>query len=124
MSLKKAAEELLKVADELEVEANSVTEFVCDKCNHTATLAEINDRRREAAEKVEGNVEVEAVTVNDTISCPACDGVMSYRPNETSARFYFEPEKTAQDEEDDEEKEEKAASVSINYDSLDKYLAK
>lgn len=116
MSLKNAAEDLLKVADELEVEANSVTEFVCDKCSHTATLAEINQRRREAGEKVGEDVTVEPVTVNDTVSCPACDGIMSYRPSEASERFYFEPEKEA-NKENTEKKE-----ASINYDSLEKYM--
>lgn len=129
MSLKEAAEQLNKIADELEVQADEVTKFVCDECNHTASLATINAKRKTAAEEAGENVVVERVTVNDVLSCPACDsGTMSYQASEESDAYYISP-KTADDDEDDddddkkeeEEKEEKSASEPINYDALDRY---
>ena len=102
MSLKKAAEELLKIADEIEVQANEVTNFVCDKCNHTATLTKINEKRSAAASEADGDVTVSEVTINDRIACPACDdGVMSYVATEESEKFYVE-EKTAEEEKPEE----------------------
>jgi len=116
--LKEAAEGLIRVADEIEKEAAEVTEFVCDKCNHTAALATINAKRREAAEQADGEVTASEITVNDKIRCPACDGTMSYRPTEASAAYYSnESEKTA-------EEEEKEASEPIDYDSLTRYAKK
>lgn len=122
--LKKAAEDLLIIADSIEKDAAEVTEFVCNKCNHTATLATINEKRLEAAKQVEGKeVKVEPITVNDKLNCPACDGVMAYNPTEASKPYYVEPEKEAKKEEEEEE-EEKAASEPIDYDSLDRYAKK
>lgn len=134
MSMKQAAEELLKIADEIEKDAAEVTEFVCDKCNHTATLASINKKRIEAAEGLENDVTVAEITVNDKISCPACEGTMSYHPTEASEVYYFDPEKVAKKEEEKEEEEEKTAkkeekeeeekaatSDPIDYDSLERY---
>jgi len=118
MSLKKAAEELLKIADDIEKEAEEVTQFVCAKCNHTATLASINDFRKKAAEKSEDKVTVSEVTVNDTLQCPACDGIMAYVASEASDAYYFDPEIKAT-----EEGEEKKASEPIDYDSLERYTA-
>jgi len=119
MSLKKAAEELLKIADEIEVQANEVTNFVCDKCNHTATLTKINEKRSAAASEADGDVTVSEVTINDRIACPACDdGVMSYVATEESEKFYVE-EKTAEEE----KPEDKTASEPIDYDSLKRYQA-
>ena len=125
MSLKKAAEELLKIADDIEKEAEEVTQFVCDKCNHTATLSSINDFRKKAAEKSEDNVTVSEVTVNDTLQCPACEGIMAYAASEASDAYYFDPEKKATEEEEEEEEEgkEKKASEPIDYDSLERYTA-
>lgn len=130
MSLKQAAEELLKIADEIEKEAEEVTQFVCEKCNHTAALATINTMRKEAAESAEETITVADVTVNDSIQCPACDGLMSYKATEASESYYFDPEKKASedgDEDDeggDEDKEEKSASSEpIDYDSLERYTA-
>jgi hypothetical protein len=86
---KTAAESLIKIAETLEKEAADNTYFVCSKCNHTATLASINDRRVRTAK--ERNVKnVNAVTVNDKVSCPACEGVMTYAPTEDSAKYYVE----------------------------------
>jgi len=95
MSLKVAAEELLKIADEIEKDAAEITEFVCNKCNHTATMAAINAKRQEAGKVAGENVVVADITVNDSIQCPACDGVMAYRETEASAQYYFDPEKQA-----------------------------
>lgn len=132
MSFKNAAEELLKVADEIEKEASEVTQFVCDNCNHTATLATINSKRREAAEQAEENVTVSDITVNDQVACPACDGQMAYKATEESAPYYFDPEKQAEEKEgascekkdsQEEEEEEKKASEPIDYDSFKRYSA-
>ena len=108
MSIKKAAEELLKVADEIEKEAADVTTFVCDKCNHTASMSAINQKRREAAETSEEKVTVAEITVNDKIECPACDGTMAYNATDESKAYYFEPKKA--DESDP-----------LDYDSLERY---
>lgn len=113
MSLKQAADELLKIADDIEREAGEVTQFVCNKCNHTATIASINGLRKEAAEKSEDNVVVSEITINDTLQCPACDGIMAYVASEASDAYYFDPEKKA----------EKEASEPIDYDSLERYSA-
>jgi len=118
MSLKQAAEELLKIADDIEKEAEEVTQFVCDKCNHTATLASINKMRKEAAESSEEKVTVSDVTVNDTLQCPACEGTMAYASSEASEAYYFDPEKKEAAEE-----ESKEASGPIDYDSLERYKA-
>lgn len=112
MSLKQAAEELLKIADEIEKEAEEVTHFVCDECNHTATLATINARRAEAAEGADQEVKVGMVTVNDVVSCPACGGNMKYHATEASSQYYFEPA---------EEKEANVEEGPIDYDSLKRY---
>lgn len=120
MSLKNAAEELLKVADEIEKEAADVTQFVCDKCNHTASLAAINQKRKEAAEASEDNVAVKDITINDTVNCPACDGVMAYKASKASDPYYFDPE---QKEAGEKPESKKAASEPIDYDSLERYTA-
>jgi hypothetical protein len=140
MSIKQAAEELLKVADAIDKEAAEVTQFVCNKCNHTATLATINARRKQAAEEAGANVTVSDITVNDKIRCAACDGEMAYAETEESAGFYFDPEKTAKDPDapHDESKETpkdeteeslktqekergEGKHASIDYDSLERY---
>jgi hypothetical protein len=140
MSMKQAAEDLLKVADAIDKEAAEVTQFVCDKCNHTATLATINARRKEAAEAAGSNVTVSDIAVNDKIKCPACDGVMAYQETEASAPYYFDPDKKAKDpdaphsEEEEtpkeeteeslktqEKEQEKGKHASIDYDSLERY---
>lgn len=146
MSLKQAAEDLLKIADEIEVQADSVTQFVCDKCNHTATLAKINEKRKTAAKEAGENVTVGSVTVNDQVACPACDdGVMSYVASEESEKFYIEekeaaevtPEEVAEEKKETPEEQaleekgekphkephDKKASEPIDYDSLKRYQA-
>lgn len=94
---KLAAERLLKIADAIEEEAYNNTYFVCDSCNHTASLKTINDKRKEAA-KNSNVLHVANVTVNDDIVCLACGGKMSYVPTENSMKFYVEAEN---DEEED-----------------------
>jgi len=126
MSMKQAAEELLKIADEIEKEAAEVTEFVCDQCNHTATLASINEKRKEAAKQAGENVTVSEITVNDSVNCPACDGIMTYRPTEASEEYYIDEDKAAKDNDNDDNGDDddgKEASEPVDYDSLQKYLS-
>ena len=152
MSMKEAAEELLKIADEIEEQADNVTHLVCDKCNHTATLAKINEKRKTAASESGENVTVTNVTVNDQVACPACDdGVMSYTATEESEKFYIndkeangaddtlkhekgesdaeEAAEQAKNPEEEGKKEKitekpvKEASEPIDYDSLKRYRA-
>jgi len=140
MTPKQAAEELLKIADDIEKDAAEATKFVCDKCNHTASLDTINARRHETAKTAGENVTVSEITVNDKIQCPACDGVMAYSENDESKAYYFDPEKTANEaaeeagetsaeqateEETGKElpkKPAKEASEPIDYDSLQRYM--
>jgi hypothetical protein len=136
MSLKQAAEELLKLADEIEGDASQVTQFVCDTCNHTATLAAINQKRKEASKEAGENVTVSDITVNDKIHCPACEGVMAYSETSESAPYYYDTDKeaaahsekteTPKDEaaeslETQEEERKKGVHASIDYDSLQRY---
>jgi hypothetical protein len=105
MSLKKTAEDLLKIAEDIEMEAAEVTQFVCEKCNHTTTLAKINASRKEAANEIGDNVVVSPITVNEKVTCPACDGVLAYNATEESAPYYFDEKKAEEDDKDKEEKE-------------------
>ena len=126
MDVKKAAEELLKIADDIEKDAAEVTKFVCSSCNHTTNLLGINAKRREAAKTAGDNVTVADITVNDKVKCPACDGVMAYVETESSAPYYFDPEKAAakgekpgdapDDKEPDNDADDKAAAV--DYDTI------
>ena len=137
-SLKKYAEELLRVASAIEKDAAEVTQFVCNKCNHTASLSKINGIRGQVAKTAGAEVTVSEITVNDSISCPACEGTMSYQATEESNSYYFDPAKQADEKtetpaeeaketpaEEKKEKEEgkelpmKAAS--IDYDALEYY---
>ena len=130
MSLKQAAEELLKIADEMEKDAAEVTRFVCDVCNHTTTLASINEKRAAVAKEA-GNVTADEITVNDQVFCPACDGVMAYRATEASSAYYFDPDKKAEEEEKPEEEKPaeeapegvKECKTAYDYDSLNRYLS-
>lgn len=126
MSVKQAAEELLKIADAIENEAQQVTNFVCADCNHTATLATINERRKTAAEEVEEKVVVADITVNDEVGCPACGGTMSYQASEESSKYYIDTKKAGDDEDDEDEKEEEmeeksASDEPVDYDSIQRY---
>lgn len=92
MDLKYAAKRLLKLADQIDREASENSYFVCDHCNHTASLAEINDRRVKLASEEDPGIEVQRVTVNDRIKCAACDGAMEYVASEGSDRYYVAAE--------------------------------
>jgi hypothetical protein len=95
-NIKIAAERLYKIADELEKEASDNTFFVCDGCNHTASLSDINLKRKLASSTF--NVKhVANVTVNDSVTCVACGGKMSYVPTENSGKYYVEAEDTGAD---------------------------
>jgi len=101
MDRKTAAQKLMDMADAIDRQAAEESFFVCRACNHTASLASINDKRVKVASE-QGVQDVEAVTVNDTITCPACGDGMSYVPTEFSERYYVE----ATDEPPVEKKEE------------------
>ena len=101
MDLKVAAENLLKVADQIEREAEQKTVFACESCNHTATLAEINAARKSFAEKEASetgkSVRVAKITVNDKVACGNCgEGAMCYESDEVSSKYWVE----AADEDD------------------------
>lgn len=98
MDLKETAKRLLKLADQIEKEASENSYFVCDHCNHTASLAEINDRRVKLASTEDPEMEVQRVTVNDRVKCAACEGIMAYVPSDDSERYYV----TAEDEVEEE----------------------
>lgn len=117
MTLKEASEELLKIADDIEMEANEVTEFVCAGCNHTASLAKINGKRVELAKEAGENVTVSPITVNDKVACPACGGTMAYKATEAAEKYYFDPEKAAAEEKKPDEKDPKEKKP-VDYDNL------
>ena len=143
--MKKTAEELLKIADEIDAQAADVTNFVCDKCNHTTTLSKINATRKTAAGAVGNNVTVSDISVNDKVACPApeCGGTMSYKASDASAPYYYDedakveaakepaPKEIAEEKKETPEeqaKEEKGEKLheepheaSIDYDALDRY---
>lgn len=89
MDMKTAAEKLLNLSEKIEKQASDSSYFICDRCYHTANLTTINDRRKKAAfaNKV---AKVKEATVNDKVSCPACEGSMSYVETADSRRFYVE----------------------------------
>lgn len=90
-NMKLAAERLLKIAEDLEKEAACNTFFVCDGCNHTASLQDINVKRKTAGEN--HNVKrIANVSVNDSVTCLACGGKMSYVPTDSSNKYYVEAE--------------------------------
>lgn len=92
-NMKLAAQRLIKIADDLEREAAENTFFVCEGCNHTASLADINKKRKVASSsyKVKRTANV---TVNDAVTCLACGDKMSYVPTDSSEKFYVEAENT------------------------------
>ena len=94
-NMKTAAERLLKLADVLEKEAHDKTFFVCDRCNHTAALSTINQRRKEASERLKIE-HTASVSVNDTLSCPVpgCVGTMTYVATDDSERYYMDEDQT------------------------------
>jgi hypothetical protein len=95
MDLKVAAENLLKIADQIEKEAEQKTIFACESCNHTVTLAEINSIRKSFAEKEAADsgqpVHVSKITVNDKVACGDCgEGCMCYEADEQSSKYWVE----------------------------------
>lgn len=92
-NMKLAAERLLKIADDLEKEAADNTFFVCDGCNHTSSLLDIN-KKRKIAGKNHSVKRIANVTVNDAVTCLACGGKMSYVPTDSSEKYYIEAEDT------------------------------
>jgi hypothetical protein len=99
MDLQKHAEKLLKLAEQIEKEASDNTFFICSHCNHTASLAEINDRRVKCAAQEDPELTVKAVTINDAVACPVpgCEGKMAYVSTDTSEKFYTEEKESAED---------------------------
>lgn len=87
--LKQAAKRLLDIASKMEKKALEETFFVCESCNHTASLVSINRARKEAADK-HGIENIAEITANDSIACKACDGTMLYVPTEESRKYYIE----------------------------------
>ena len=59
--------------------------FTCNKCGHTASIENIEARRKQAAEEYQGKsgkkLNIDPVNENDTLKCPACDGCMSCSNN-------------------------------------------
>lgn len=88
-NVKLAAQKLLKIAEAIENGAAQHSFFVCHSCNHTASLASINGKRSKLAGEA-GIKQVAQVTVNDKISCPACEGTMEYVATERSKKYYVE----------------------------------
>ena len=89
MDRKTAAQKLIDIADAIDKQAAEESFFVCRECNHTASLATINAKRSKVASETDVQ-DVEAVTVNDVIACPACASDMRYVPTDISEKFYVE----------------------------------
>lgn len=85
-----AATQLLKLADELEAQAEAKTAFVCAGCGHVNTLGGINTAiRKYASEQTEPfDLQKNLVTVDDSCKCPSCGGAMKYMPTAESEKFY------------------------------------
>lgn len=85
-----AATQLLKLADELEAQAEAKTAFVCAGCGHVNTLGGINSAiRKYASEQTEPfDIQNNLVTVDDSCKCPSCGGAMKYMPTAESEKFY------------------------------------
>jgi hypothetical protein len=86
---KEAAQRLFDIADAIEKQAAKSSFFVCDSCNHTASLESINSLRTKYASE-NGIESVSNVTIDDTISCKACGGDMKYAATEDSEKFFVE----------------------------------
>lgn len=90
---KKLASELLKLADVIEKEAFGKTYFMCDECNHTSNLANINKIRNKVASE-NGVKSISPISVEDKIACPVieCSGKMAYVATSESDKYYIEVE--------------------------------
>lgn len=83
------ASQILKLAEELEKEANLVSDFVCDSCGHTNKLASINSAISEATSIPVEKLGSYKVLATDTVKCPKCEkGKMSFVMSSESAPFY------------------------------------
>ena len=65
MDLKKQANKLIKLAEQIEREASEYTFYICSNCNHTASLGEINSRRTKLAAQEDPEMVAKPVTIND-----------------------------------------------------------
>ena len=108
---KTAADKLLQIADVLEKHAHENAFFVCDMCNHTASLSTINVRRKQAAEKLDMEIG-SPVGIDDKTGCAVagCDGTMKYVETDESSRYFVN---AADDDEEDtgEEDDIKAEDI-------------
>lgn len=108
--IKKASEELLRIADEIEKEASEKIFFACDSCEHKANLATIDAARKDASETASDetvSVVVASISVDDSLACPQCDGTMKYAATEESEKYLVEASEEDYDSKS-ESKEEKA----------------
>ena len=86
---KEAAQRLFDIADAIEKQAAEKTLFVCEGCNHTASLGSINTERAKFASD-NGISNVSGISVENTITCKACGGDMKYAATEESEKFFVE----------------------------------
>jgi hypothetical protein len=100
MDLKATAKKLIKMAEQIEQDASDKSIFICSECNHTASLTEINQRRTKLAAQEDPDMEVNAVTINDKVSCPVpeCVGTMKYFATDASEQFYVEDKEAGKDD--------------------------
>lgn len=116
--IKKASEELLRIADEIEKEASEKIFFACNLCDHKSNLATIDAARRAASEANSDSlttVVVASISVEDSLYCPQCDGVMKYAATEESEKYIveateqdYDTKEAAKEEKVEEKAEEKA----------------
>lgn len=90
--------ELLKMAALIDKVAGEVTDFVCEGCGNTETLANMNAMNAEKA----GDQAIEDITVDDKVQCPDCGGVMAADLDEVSSEFYDDGTPPAEESVDEE----------------------
>ena len=111
MDLRETAKKLLKMAALIEKEAAENTYFVCSECLHTASLQSINEKRSKLASEEDPEMVVKTASVNDKVSCPACDGVMSYVATDESERYYVAQEEAPEEVVEEEDSIEEVPAV-------------
>jgi hypothetical protein len=123
MDLKEHAQKLMKLAESIEKEAYDNTFFICSHCNHTASLAEINDRRVKFAAQEDPEITVKPVSINDTVVCPVpgCEGKMAYIATDASEKYYTEEKDSA---EKNDPAEEPMTEDTVKEEKPDKDTAK
>jgi ssDNA-binding Zn-finger/Zn-ribbon topoisomerase 1 len=124
-----AAEQLLKLADELEARAEMNTVFACTDCGHSKTLKNINDsiRKYAAESKTACDLGAMTVTVNDQVKCPECGQPMAYAPTPESERFYIATANEGLEELHTPETEESKEAMEVTaagFDDLKKAITK